>query len=66
MNLRWLEPKALAGQEAVYVTGKNVGQMRVKSAGLLGAVGFISLEPNDARARKPVSTPSRRPASAIC
>jgi hypothetical protein len=52
VNLRWLEPKALAGQEAIYVAGKNDGKMRVKSAGVLGAVGFISLEPNDARAQK--------------
>jgi Protein of unknown function (DUF1571) len=52
VNLRWLEPKALVGQEAVYVTGKNDGKMRVKSAGLLGAVGFVSLDPNDARVQE--------------
>src|ERR1700722_11175720 len=52
VNLRWLEPKALRGQEAVYVAGKNSGQMRVKSAGVLGALGFISLAPDDIRAKE--------------
>ncbi len=52
VNLKWTEPKAMVGQEAIYVAGKNDGNMRVKSAGLLGAVGFITLDPNDARAQK--------------
>jgi hypothetical protein len=52
VNLKWLEPKALVGQEAVYVAGKNDGKMRVKSAGLLSAVGFVTLDLSDARARK--------------
>jgi hypothetical protein len=51
VNLRWSEPKSLAGQEAVYVTGKNDGKMRVKSPGILGTLGFLSLEPDDARAK---------------
>jgi hypothetical protein len=50
--LRWLEPRSLVGQEACYVAGKNEGNMRVKSPGLLGAVGFVTLAPNDERARK--------------
>ncbi len=50
--LRWVEPKAMVGQEVCYVAGKNEGKMRVKSPGLLGAVGFVSLDPNDERARK--------------
>ena len=52
VNLNWVEPKALVGQEAVYVTGKNNGNMRVKSPGFLGAVGFLTLDPNDARAQQ--------------
>jgi hypothetical protein len=52
VNLRWMEPKSLAGQEAVYVAGKNDGKMRVRSAGVLGAVGFVSLDLNDARAKE--------------
>lgn len=52
VNLKWQEPKALAGQEAVYVAGKNDGKMRVKSAGLLSAVGFVSLDLSDTRAKK--------------
>jgi hypothetical protein len=51
VNLRWSEPKSLAGQEAVYVAGKNDGKMRVKSPGILGTLGFLSLEPDDARAK---------------
>jgi hypothetical protein len=51
VNLRWLEPKSLAGQEAVYVSGKYDGKMRVKSPGILGTLGFLSLEPDDARAK---------------
>jgi hypothetical protein len=52
VNLKWLEPKPLAGQEAVYVTGKYDGKMRVKSPGVLAALGFISLAPDDARAKE--------------
>ena len=51
VNLRFVEPKALAGQEVVYVAGKNDGKMRVKSAGFLGNLGFVSLDPADARAK---------------
>jgi hypothetical protein len=50
--LRWQEPRDLAGQEVCYVAGRNNGQMRVRSAGALGVVGFVSLDPNDPRARK--------------
>jgi hypothetical protein len=50
--LRWQGPRDLAGQEVCYVTGRNNGQMRVHSAGALGVVGFVSLDPNDPRARK--------------
>jgi hypothetical protein len=52
VNLKWMEPKSLSGQEAVYVAGKNDGKMRVRSAGVLGAVGFLSLDLNDARAKQ--------------
>src|SRR5262249_56722812 len=48
--LRWLSPKASAGQEACYVAGRNNGMMRVHTTGLLGAMGFISLDPRDPRA----------------
>jgi hypothetical protein len=50
--LRWHEPRNLAGQEACYVAGRHNGMMRVHSAGLLGAVGFVSLDPRDPRAQK--------------
>ncbi|HBI42535.1 MAG TPA: hypothetical protein DDY78_06710 [Planctomycetales bacterium] len=52
VNLRWIEPKNMVGQEACYVTGRNDGKMRAKSAGFLGAIGFMSIDPTDPRALK--------------
>jgi hypothetical protein len=50
VGMKWLGPAKLAGQEAVFVTGKNNNQMRGKSAGaLLGAIGFLSFDPRDPR-----------------
>jgi hypothetical protein len=48
---RWLEPRSLAGQEVCYVAGRNSDQMRVRPKGLLGAVGFVTVDPNDPRAK---------------
>jgi hypothetical protein len=48
--LQWQEPKALAGQEACYVTGRNNGMMRAHATGLSGLVGFVSIDPRDPRA----------------
>ncbi len=50
--LRWLQPRAEVGQEVCYVAGKNDGMMRVHPKGMLGVVGFRSLDPNDPRARQ--------------
>jgi hypothetical protein len=50
--MKWQEPKALAAQELAYVAGKNDGKMRCRPAGLLGAIGFISLAPDDPRCKK--------------
>src|SRR5262249_52502786 len=50
--LRWHAPRDLAGQEVCYVAGRNNGQMRVHPNGLLGALGFVSLDVNDPRARE--------------
>jgi hypothetical protein len=50
--LRWHEPRSLAGQEVCYVPGRNGDRMRVHPNGLLGVTGFISLDPNDPRARQ--------------
>jgi hypothetical protein len=52
VDLRWIEPKNLVGQEACYVAGRNGGNMRVKSAGFLGVAGFLSIDPTDPRAQK--------------
>jgi hypothetical protein len=48
--LRWLGPKDLAGQEVIYVAGRNANNLRVHATGIRGAVGFISIAPNDPRA----------------
>jgi hypothetical protein len=50
--LRWQGPRAMAGQEACYIEGKNDGKMRVHTNGLLGAVGWVSLDLNDPRIRQ--------------
>jgi hypothetical protein len=51
--LRWLQPRNEAGQEVCYVAGKNDGKMRVRPKGVFGSfAGFISLDPNDPRARQ--------------
>src|SRR5205807_305044 len=42
---KWLGPKSSAGQEVCYVAGRNNGQMRVHSPGVLGIVGFQSIDP---------------------
>lgn len=47
--MKWQKPRNLGGQEGIWVDGKHGGRMRVKGAGLLGAVGFLSLELNDKR-----------------
>jgi hypothetical protein len=57
VDLVWKEPRSLEGQEVCWVEGKNGGDMRVKPSGLLGAIGFVSLEPDDARAKKTSNHP---------
>jgi hypothetical protein len=52
VSMVWLEPKESEGQEVVYVAGKYDGKMRVKMGGLLGSLGFISLDPDDPRTRR--------------
>jgi hypothetical protein len=50
IDLRFLAPPSVAGQEACYVTGRNNGMMRVHAKGIAGLAGFISLDPRDPRA----------------
>jgi hypothetical protein len=51
--LRFIQPRTEAGQEACYVAGRNDGKMRVRPKGVLGSfAGFVSLDPNDPRARQ--------------
>jgi hypothetical protein len=50
VHMRWQKPKAHEGQEVCYVAGRNNGLMRVKGPGLLGAIGFVNLEPRDPKA----------------
>ncbi len=48
--MRWPRPGPMQGQEVCYVAGRNNGMMRAHSTGLLGVVGFISMDPRDPRA----------------
>jgi hypothetical protein len=48
--MRWIRPASLSSQEACYVAGRNNGMMRAHSTGLLGAVGFVNVDPHDPRA----------------
>jgi len=50
--LRWLQPRSEVGQEVCYVAGRNDGRLRVHPKGVLGAVGFVTLDPNDPRVRQ--------------
>ena len=51
VGMKWVGPQKLVGQEATFVAGQNDNKMRGKSAGpLLGAVGFISMDPRDPKA----------------
>src|SRR5262249_44080275 len=52
VDMRWQGPGDLAGQEACYVAGKNGGKMRARAAGMLGRLGFMTIDPNDPRARE--------------
>lgn len=48
--MRWLGPRAMAGQEVCFVLGRNNNMMRVHAKGLLkGAIGWVSVDPRDPR-----------------
>jgi hypothetical protein len=49
--MKWQSPKAMVGQEVAYVHGRNNNMMRVHANGVIsGAIGFVSIAPNDPRA----------------
>jgi hypothetical protein len=48
--LRCESPKEDKGLEICYVAGRDRGMMRVQPNGLLGIIGFVSLDPRDSRA----------------
>jgi len=50
LHMKYLEPRASKGQEAIYISGKDPNKMRAKGAGFLGAVGFLTLDVNDPKA----------------
>ena len=60
VNMKWMEPKTSEGQEVCYVAGKNDGKMRVKPGGLLGSIGFVSVDPEDPRTKKTSRHPITR------
>jgi hypothetical protein len=49
---RWLAPRKYVGQQVCYVHGRNGNKMRVHSKGLLGAIGFVNVDPNDPRVKE--------------
>jgi hypothetical protein len=49
---RWAAPRAIEGQEACYVAGRYNDMMRVHPVGILGVVGWVTVDPRDARAMK--------------
>lgn len=48
--MKWNGPRAMNGQEVSFVAGRNDNMMRVRSPGILRAVGFVSIHPRDPRA----------------
>jgi hypothetical protein len=50
--MKWTSPKQLAGQEAIYITGKNNNEIRAKGTGFLAIAGYVSLPTNDPRITK--------------
>lgn len=50
--MKWLGPKQMAGQEAVYVHGKYDNKLRVQSKGILGVAGFVSIATDDPRVKQ--------------
>jgi Protein of unknown function (DUF1571) len=48
--LRCESPKDDKGLEICYVAGRDHGMMRVQPNGLLGIIGFVSIDPRDSRA----------------
>jgi len=50
--LKWTSPRQLAGQEAIFITGKNKNEIRAKGAGFLAIAGHVSLPTNDPRVMK--------------
>ncbi|HTK77101.1 MAG TPA: DUF1571 domain-containing protein [Gemmataceae bacterium] len=47
--LKWTSPRNLAGQEAIYIAGKNNNEIRAKGSGLLAVAGYVSLPTDDPR-----------------
>lgn len=47
--MRWQAPRANAGTEAIFVTGKNNNKMRVHAKGIKGLAGWVSIDVNDNR-----------------
>jgi Protein of unknown function (DUF1571) len=47
--LKWASPRHLAGQEAIYVAGRNNNEIRAKGTGILAVAGHVSLATDDPR-----------------
>jgi hypothetical protein len=52
VGLKWASPRHLAGQEAIFVSGKNNNEIRAHGTGLMSIAGWVSLATNDPRVMK--------------
>src|SRR5262245_49442542 len=52
VSLKWTSPRQLAGQEAIFIAGKNNNEIRAKGSGVLAIAGYVSLPTNDPRVMK--------------
>jgi hypothetical protein len=52
VSLKWTAPRQLAGQEAIFIAGKNNNEIRAKGSGVLAIAGYVSLPTNDPRVMK--------------
>ena len=45
--VKFVAPRAVAGKEGCYVSGRHNGKMKAKSSGALALVGYVTMDPRD-------------------
>src|SRR5262245_32821378 len=61
VSLKWTSPRQLAGQEAIFIAGRNNNEIRAKGSGILAVAGYVSLPTNDPRVMKNSRHPITEP-----